>query len=91
MERRKKKGFSVLCFAVVLFLMSLPACSKLTVENYNRIKIGMDYAEVVKILGNASECDSIFNAKNCVWNDGKKNVTIKFVADKVVILTSGNL
>ena len=75
--------FSVIV-AAVLFIA---ACSKLTPENYAKLKVGMDYAEVVKIIGDPGECSAVLNAQNCVWKDGDKEVQVKFVAEKVVFVS----
>lgn len=71
---------------VTLFLLSaaLFGCSKLNQENYNKIKVGMDYQEVISIIGNPDTCDAGMGMKKCVWGDESKNVTIQFVVEKVV-------
>ena len=39
-------------FVIGLFIfMTLFGCSKLNRENYDKIKVGMDYQEVVSIIG----------------------------------------
>ena len=71
---------------VLLFMsIALFGCSKLTRENYDKIKVGMDYQEVVSIIGEPDECDSALGAKSCTWGSDNKNITIKFIADKVVV------
>ncbi|MDX1512688.1 MAG: hypothetical protein R3174_02995 [Gammaproteobacteria bacterium] len=75
----------------VLAVLIIAACSKLTPENYAKVKVGMEYAEVVKILGDPGECSAVLNAQNCEWKDGDKEVQIKFVAEKVVFLSSKGL
>lgn len=79
--------------AIVLTLAVFTAlgCSKLTQENYDKLSVGMEYQEVLKILGDPDECKSLLNAKNCIWGDASKNITIKIVADKVVFLSSSGL
>jgi len=49
-----------LCFLTV-------ACGNLTQENYEKIKVGMSYQEVEKILGSNPTCDSAMGMKTCTW------------------------
>lgn len=69
-----------LLISVVLF-----GCSKLNQENYDKIKIEMDYQQVIYIIGNPDKCDAAMGVKNCVWGNENKNITIKFIADNVVV------
>ena len=72
-------------------LAMLVGCSKLTMENYSKIKMGIGYAEVVKILGKPDNCSEALFVKNCVWGNEQKNITVNFVADKVMLFTSKNI
>ena len=81
------KSLKKLIAVALLLSVILVGCSKLTQENYAEIKIGMNYQEVVAIIGSPDKCDSAFGAKNCVWGNKDKNITIKFIADKVVLPT----
>ena len=76
---------------LVLAILAAFGCSKLSQENYDKLSVGMDYQEAVEILGDPDECKSVLNAKNCIWGDSSKNITIKIVADKVVFLSSTGL
>jgi outer membrane protein assembly factor BamE (lipoprotein component of BamABCDE complex) len=72
-----------------LFLFTLAACgSKLTQENFNQIKNGMPYADVVKLLGEpqSSEGGGAFgiSANTSVWRDDEHQVTVVFLNEKVV-------
>lgn len=78
-------------FAVFLIFFSLAGCSRVSREAYDQIKIGMDYRKVVEILGEADSCDSALGAKSCIWGSEQKNITIKFIADKVVLPTMKGL
>lgn len=69
----------------LLFSITLFGCSKLNRENYDNIKVGMDYQEVISIIGEPDKCDSALVAKNCIWGNESKNITIKFISDKVVL------
>ena len=75
----------IICLASILVLSG---CGKVNRENYNKLKVGMEYDEVLKILGKADNCESILNMKNCIWKESSKSITINIVADKVVFLSS---
>lgn len=74
-----------------VFLSLLSGCSKLTPENFDKINAEMGYVQVVELIGEPSRCDTLLIAKSCVWEDGKKKIDIKFVADKVVLTSSSGL
>jgi hypothetical protein len=78
----------------LLMILSLAAmvlcgtgCSKLTKQNYDKLKVGMEYKEVTALLGDAPACDAAMGAKSCTWGGEQKNITVNFVADKVVFMT----
>ena len=73
-----------LCFLAV-------ACSSLTQENYEKIKVGMSYQEVEKILGSNPTCDSAMGMKTCTWGTAEKHVKVSFVADKVTLYSAKGL
>jgi Domain of Unknown Function with PDB structure (DUF3862) len=66
-------------------------CSKLSQENYNRLKIGMSYDDVVAVLGEPGECNSAVGFKNCRWGDEKKYINIQFAGQKVVFYSGEGL
>jgi hypothetical protein len=75
----------IICLAPTFIFLG---CSKITQENYNKLKIGMEYNEVLKILGKPDHCESVLSMKNCIWEESSKSITIKIIADKVVFLSS---
>ena len=76
---------------LMLLTALLSGCGKLTPENYSKLEVGMEYAEVVKIIGQPSECSAVLNAQSCQWTKGGKQIQVKLVADKVVFLSSQGL
>ncbi len=80
----KTAMFSVL---LALFLLAV-GCSKLTNPNYDKLKIGLDYDEVVNILGKADECSGAIGFKKCRWGDDKKYIKVKFAGNKVVLFSA---
>lgn len=77
--------------APLFALLVLAGCSKLTVENYDKLKMGMPYAEVKTLLGDPSSCTDVLAMRNCTWGDAQRSITVSFVADQVVLFNASNL
>jgi hypothetical protein len=69
----------------------LSGCSKLTVDNYAKIKTGIEYSQVVKILGKPDSCSEALFVKSCIWGNEQKNITVNFVSDKAILSSSRNI
>lgn len=81
-----------LTFLIPLSILALLlGCSKLTMENYQKIEVGLEYPAVVEILGKPDSCSEALFVRNCIWGDEKKNISISFLSDKVLLLTSKNI
>jgi hypothetical protein len=76
---------------LLVLLATLPGCSRLTVENYAKIKSGNGYDEVARILGKPDSCSEALFVKSCTWGDEQKNITVNFVSDKVILSSSRNI
>jgi len=76
---------------LLLMLAMLLGCSKLTVDNYAKIKTGIEYSEVVTILGKPDSCSEALFVKSCIWGNEQKNITVNFVNDKAIISSSRNI
>ena len=76
---------TLLVLVICMFsLLALTGCSNVNKENYDKIKIGMSYEEVVGVLGKPNTCeDPVLKTKNCMWGSSDKQIKIKFVADIV--------
>lgn len=75
----------LLVLVICMFsLLALTGCSNVNKENYDKIKIGMSYEEVVGVLGKPNTCeDPVLKTKSCMWGSSDKQIKIKFVADIV--------
>ena len=71
-----------------LIALLLTGCSKLNRENYDKLKMGISYAEASTILGKADQCDDKMATTSCVWGDEKKNIKIRFLSDKATFFSS---
>jgi hypothetical protein len=81
-----------LSLAAVALIGLLAACSKLTAENYNKIKIGQTFEEVQGFIGKPDQCDDVMTAKVCTWGkEGGARANISFVGNKVVLFSAQNL
>ena len=80
MNRLIKSTAWALLLSIVLF-----GCSKVNRGNYERIKAGMEYQEVISIIGEPDKCDAALGVKTCVWGNKTKNITITFMGDKVFV------
>lgn len=72
-------------------LLVLLGCSRLTLENYNKITMGMSYDEVVKLIGPPEKCDDVMGLRSCSWGDEQRSVSVSFAAGKVLLFSSSNL
>lgn len=72
-------------------LLLLLGCSKLTLENYNKISTGMAYDEVITLLGAPEKCDDVMGVRNCLWGNNQRSVNVSFVGGKVLLYSSSNL
>lgn len=72
-------------------LLVMLGCSKVTLENYNKISVGMSYEGVTQLIGPPDECDDVMGVRNCLWGDEKRSINVSFVGDKVLLFASNNL
>ena len=79
------------CLVVMLTVLLIAGCGKLTMENYNKLKMGMSYDEVVKIIGSPDKCSEVMGMRNCQWGDEKKSVNVTFAGDKALVFTCDGL
>lgn len=66
----------------------LAACgSKISAENFERIQNGMTQKEVVALLGEPAETNSVsiggLSGGMATWQDGNTVISVQFVNDKV--------
>ena len=88
MSRSKNISWGLLLLSLCFLAV---ACGNLSQENYEKIKVGMSYQEVEKILGSNPTCDAAMGMKNCTWGTAEKHVKVQFVADKVAMHSAKGL
>lgn len=75
---------------VTLVIVVLAGCarSKITQENFDKIKLGMTQAEVQQLLGPPTEASglevAVFSGTHAKWIQGDTVITIQFINGKVV-------
>lgn len=77
--------------AFLALLLLAAGCTRLTAANYEKLAMGMSYAEVKVLFGEPTRCSDLLGAKHCVWGDERRNVTVNFLGDQVVLFTAENL
>ncbi len=77
--------------AILLISLGLVACSKLNMENYNQLKMGMNYQQVTDIIGKPASCDEVIGTRTCQWGDKEAGIGATFVADKAIAFTHQGL
>jgi len=82
------KLFLLTLLAIMFFTA---ACSKVTRENYDKLKMGMEYDEVTALLGNPNNCTESMGIKNCIWGSETKYIKINFLGDKTTVFSSSGL
>jgi hypothetical protein len=97
-KKQKGAGMRLLVLKMVLAgwllicgLFVAGCSSKVSQENYNRLKAGMSYDDVVAVLGEPGKCTSAIGLKNCKWGDEKKYINIQFAGQKVVFYSGEGL
>jgi len=75
--------------ALFALLLLLAACSKVTQENYSKIREGMTEPEVQAILGSPSESSTAtvlgISGTSSKWVSGDAVISIRFVNGKVAL------
>jgi hypothetical protein len=78
-------------FILLASCVALLACSKLTNENYSKIKVGMPFNEVATLIGQPTSCDDVMGVKSCRWVEKDRSVTVNFVGDQVILHAAENI
>jgi len=79
------------CFGLFLGLLALTACSKLTLENYDKLHAGMSFEEVGGIIGKPDACSEVLVGRVCVWGTEEEGISATFVAGKLLTTSAKNL
>jgi len=75
----------------VLLAVALVACGKVSMENYQRLKVGQSYDEIVAVVGQPARCDELLGVRQCQWGDDDRYIRVGFVAGAALTLSAHNL
>ena len=77
---------------VIFTLLIISSCSKMNMENYDKLESGMKYEEVVSIIGKPSECSETLGTRSCIWGDDKdSNIKANFINDRAIFFSHNRL
>lgn len=72
----------------VIMMLGLAACSKLSVENYEKLQEGMTYDQIAAVIGKPSECTEAMMVRHCVWRDGERRISVSFLVGKATLFSA---
>lgn len=78
-------------FLLLSLILLLTACNSLNAENYSKLKVGMSYEEVKKILGTPAKCSDVLGVKHCTWGNEQRHIDVNFVGDQVLLFSAENI
>lgn len=67
------------------------ACTRITQENYSKIKVGMDHNAVEALIGKPTECSAALGVSSCKWVDGVSSISVQYAGDRVAIYSADGL
>lgn len=74
---------------ILICAVFLSACSRLTQENFDKIKTGMPMSQVITILGEPTTSDSVniagISGTSATWKNRNVVIAIQFLNDNVQI------
>jgi hypothetical protein len=88
MKHILKISIVFLCIALIILAAG---CGRVNKENYDKLSLGMDYLEVIAILGQPDQAKDVLGGKSCTWGNDKKNIRVKFLSDKVVFFSAAGI
>jgi hypothetical protein len=68
-----------------------PQPGTVTIENYEKLKLGMAYDAVIDILGKPYEDKPFMGVQQCTWVSGERHIHAKFIVGCAVYYSSKGL
>lgn len=69
---------------IFAFLLPIIGCSKVNIENYQKLQIGMTYNEVKNLLGKPFKKGENLNYTAYTWRDKDKKIKVEFTDQRVI-------
>lgn len=88
---RRRVGWGALAALSLLVGLASGCAERLSLANYEKLKVGQPYAEVVEILGEPTRCDELLGVRTCDWGTPERGVNVRFVASQVLLTQARNL
>lgn len=88
---RRRVGLGTLAALSVMVGLASGCAERLSLANYEKLKVGQPYTEVVAILGEPTRCDELLGVRNCDWGTPERGVNVRFVASQVLLMQARNL
>ena len=77
---------------LVVVILFVNACTKLNMQNYEQLKMGMSLKEAEAVIGQATKCSDAVGTKHCIWgNEEAKHIKINFAAGRAVLFSHQGL
>ena len=74
---------------LVFFCIFMIACSRVTQENFEKIKINMPMRDVIVILGEPTTSNSVnifgISGTSAAWKNANSEIVIQFLDNKVIL------
>jgi hypothetical protein len=84
----RKLSQTLRCIFAGLLLLLLAACSKISVENYQKLSLGMSRTEVVALLGEPTQSDASdllgVSGETAVWQHGDIKIEATLINKKLI-------
>lgn len=75
--------------SLLVVVLLLSACSKLTLTNYDSLELGMSVEEIEQIIGSVDECSETLGTRACYWGDKEGTyIKVTFVAGSAVAFSN---
>lgn len=72
-------------------LFTIGCGTKLTKETYEKLEMGMEYEEVVALLGTPATCKTVVGTRHCTWGDDTRQIRVTLLGNRVIFLSSKGL
>lgn len=77
---------------LILFSVMVTGCSRVTMENYDKLEMGMSQQEVEAVIGSPDKCEDNLATLNCSWGDEDgPYISVHFTADRAVYFSQKGL
>lgn len=86
-----KKNHILPILIMTLICTLLTACSKINQQNYDKLSLGMEYPQVVTLIGQPNDCQTTLGIKKCHWGNDNQYIKVAFVMDKATIFSNKGL